>query len=223
MSIKCPSKCCELFIGSKVISEPIEYINDTKYKPKSGILLFDTSNGKTRILLTQSYNLFWGIPKGSKEEHECHEETSIRETKEETGININDLGIKDLSKYESHVYIIHKNLYMVFTIKLNQKGPDCICDPDLLNNETSGCGWIYLDCLYEMFESKLIKLNYITRLILQKNTNRYWMIPSKSHKKQRLYEKPNSKFTNSLDINKNTISVNTKKMLFSKIVSNIKC
>lgn len=151
----CKNRCCKLFKSSKIINEPWEFINDKTPKQKSGVFIIDTNN---KLLISQSYNSFWGIPKGTKEQFETNEETSIRETKEETGIVLS----KDIFKNSEVVYFsLKKNTYHLFLIRLFCSGEEPLL-PHLLHTESTGCGWIDINCLLEMHFNKKIKLNYIT-------------------------------------------------------------
>jgi len=159
--ISCLDKCCMLTRTTKIVREQLSYILDKTRKTKSGVCIVDSEN---RILISQSYNSYWGIPKGSKEGNETDEETSIRETKEETGIELN----KNLFKNSKNkIFMIKKDLYCLFFIKINTKGEDPIKYPHLLNTESTGCGWINIDCLIKLEKKRIIKLNYLTKLVLE--------------------------------------------------------
>lgn len=164
----CTNKCCTLFITNDEIKEPMNYLLDRKYRIKSGIFTIDKNN---RILLSQSYNSHWGIPKGTREEYETNEEASMRELKEETGITFTKNFLEN-SKIQA--CMIHRRLYVVFLKKLNVIGPMTEKHPEKLLNESTGCGWINVYCLYKMYKNKTIKINILTRLLLNKYTNLKW-------------------------------------------------
>lgn len=158
--IFCLNKCCVLTQTTKIVHEQLSYILDTKKRKKSGVCIIDSEN---KILISQSYNSYWGIPKGSKEINETDEETSIRETKEETGINLDkELFLNNKKKH----FLIKNTLYSLFFIRIKNKGDNPIEYPHLLKTESTGCGWINIDCLIKLEQKKLIKLNYITKLVL---------------------------------------------------------
>lgn len=168
-NIICKKKCCKLYITQKIINQPEEFINDKTYKIRAGILLFDNFN---RILLSQSYNCFWGVPKGAKEENETNEEASIRELKEETGISIDQ---KLLENAKIKAYIISKKLYLFFITKIDCSEHEYVVkNPSDFYNESTGCGWINLDCLHEFYTDKKIKINYVTKLLLNDYTSSDW-------------------------------------------------
>lgn len=171
MSLICSKGCCTLHVTNKIVKEPYEYIIDKTYRIRSGIFLIDDRN---RVLLSQSYNSYWGIPKGAKENNETNEETGIRELKEETGVSMN---VNLLKNSAIKMYILFKKLYIIFVKNLtfcefnnNFK----VLEPDKLYNETTGCGWINIECLYEMHTNNIIKLNLITRLLLNHYTSKKW-------------------------------------------------
>lgn len=158
--VPCYNKCCCLITTMKIVKEPLEYLTDDSVKSKSGIVVIDSDN---KILISQSYNHCWGIPKGSMEPHENCREASIRETLEETGL--------DLSEYmhasKLHVFVFFNNVHAIFFIKLNKKGPK-VSHPSFLNTESTGCGWININCLQYLYMKKRIKVNRITKLIINK-------------------------------------------------------
>lgn len=158
--IRCSNNCCKLFTTDTVIKESEEYVLDTKKHTKSGILLIDSKN---RILLSQSYNTFWGIPKGTQEPGETVIEAAIRETKEETGISLQK-SIFENSK--TRILIIKKNFYHIFIVKLNTEGISTVSDPSKLLSESTGCGWININCLKDLSQKKIIKINFLTKSIL---------------------------------------------------------
>lgn len=158
--ISCCNKCCKLFISDIIVKECEEYLLDNTQRSKSGIVLIDSKN---RILISQSYNSFWGVPKGTQELGENFIETAIRETKEETGIILS----KEIFKgNKSKIISTKKNIYNLFFIKLKEEGQQTISDPIKLATESTGCGWINIDCLKESSQKKTFKLNYLTKCIL---------------------------------------------------------
>lgn len=158
--ISCCNNCCKLFKSDIIVKECEEYLLDNTQRKKSGIVLIDSKN---RILISQSYNSFWGVPKGTQETGETFMETAIRETLEETGILLS----KELFKgIKSKIIITRKNIYNLFFIKLKEEGQQTISDPRKLSTESTGCGWINIDCLKESSSRKNIKLNYLTKCIL---------------------------------------------------------
>lgn len=69
-------------IRKKVGHDPIIYAGAT-------ILVFNNNN--ELLLNLRSDTLDWGIPGGGKELNETLEECAIRELKEETNLDVNDL------------------------------------------------------------------------------------------------------------------------------------
>lgn len=166
--IVCESKCCHLVKTMRLIFESQEYINDKSCKSKSGILILDSYN---RILLSQSYNYFWGIPKGTIEPLETSLKTCIRETKEETGI---DISLCNFEQKNPHLFFIKETLYIIHVLRLNDKGPECI-NPSDLNSESTGCGWVNINCLFKMVSRKKLKLNFVTKQVLEKISFHKWI------------------------------------------------
>ncbi len=76
-----------------------------KYEKSCGTVVFRKARGKYAVLLIKNkYTDFWSFPKGHVEEGENEYQTAIRETKEETGI---DVHIENGFRMES-VYLIGK-------------------------------------------------------------------------------------------------------------------
>ena len=76
-----------------------------KYEKSCGTVIFRKTRGKYAVLLIKNkYTDFWSFPKGHVEEGENEYQTAIRETKEETGI---DVKIENGFRMES-VYLIGK-------------------------------------------------------------------------------------------------------------------
>ena len=76
-----------------------------KFEKSCGTVIFRKTRGKYAVLLIKNkYTDFWSFPKGHVEEGENEYQTAIRETKEETGI---DVKIENGFRMES-VYLIGK-------------------------------------------------------------------------------------------------------------------
>ena len=76
-----------------------------KYEKSCGTVIFRKARGKYAVLLIKNkYTDFWSFPKGHVEEGENEYQTAIRETREETGI---DVKIENGFRMES-VYLIGK-------------------------------------------------------------------------------------------------------------------
>lgn len=76
-----------------------------KYEKSCGTVVFRKTRGKYAVLLIKNkYTEFWSFPKGHMEDGENEYQTAIRETKEETGI---DVKIENGFRMES-VYLIGK-------------------------------------------------------------------------------------------------------------------
>ena len=76
-----------------------------KYEKSCGTVIFRKTRGKYAVLLIKNrYTDFWSFPKGHVEAGENEYQTAIRETKEETGI---DVKIENGFRMES-VYLIGK-------------------------------------------------------------------------------------------------------------------
>lgn len=146
MHIRCPNECCTL------VRQPylIHHSNgDFKHKyrnGKSGVFFYDPSTRKT--LIVQSRGMKWGPPKGSIEEYDGSiEDCAIREVLEETGIC--------LTKEQLTVrYRIDRTIY--FYIEIDERE---IVEPEDVNSDISGIGWISVECAKEMYYRDQLCLN----------------------------------------------------------------
>lgn len=155
-TIKCSNGCCKLAYTEKLIEEPEEFINDNKPCSKTGVYLLDLNTGK--ILLSQSYNDYWGIPKGTKDTTtSSYEKSATRELNEETGIEI------DSSKFSRKTVIrINDCDHVIYYV--NVRGQLTTRNPDYNNNESTGVGWIKPQCV----DKTNIRINRITRLLIKR-------------------------------------------------------
>lgn len=118
---------------------------------------------KNGVLINQSHNLFWGIPKGLVENEETLKECALRELFEETGIILNN---NIFSKYifSFRYKNLNRKVTIFFTIiKNNEEFDDCT-----LSKDSTGYGFIQPICLLELLYSRKIKVNYFTRIIINK-------------------------------------------------------
>lgn len=142
----CQKGCCSLKTLSKIKNE-----NHTEPYPfekrKAGV--FVRCNNK--VLLTQSYNNFWGIPKGQMELSDSSIKTCAeRELLEETGLAI--------TLQDSDLYKIL--LYNCYVYKINVENMDIINSDNLINLDSTGIGWVDFECAFDL------NLNFLTRKVL---------------------------------------------------------
>ena len=156
-TIPCIDGCCSLTLFPKEKKEfdgafyPFE-------KRKAGVLVCcgDTSSKsdpetRGKVLIVQSYNNFWGIPKGRVESYDdgpkvCAE----RELKEETGMEI-ELKESDLFR------IILDNCYVY---KINVDSMDVVNHENLPILESTGIGWVKPYCALDF------NINFLTRKVV---------------------------------------------------------
>lgn len=156
-SINCTQGCCKLYYINKVCNNT-STSNQVAFfeKRKAGVFVVCQDN----ILLTQSYNNFWGIPKGrielcDQDIRSCAE----RELKEETGLEVK------LS--ESDLYsVIMDNCY-IYKVEISSK--DMVDISKLHVLDSTGIGWIKQSCalnLSNRFAKENIRLNVLTKQFL---------------------------------------------------------
>lgn len=127
------------------------------------ILKYNTNE----ILITQSYGRHWGLPKGHLEIGENSIDCALRETLEETGI---ELSIHNLLEKKS-IYNGDAIYYLVdgTTLNFNKEKID--------TKEISGIIWINIDELKEKIKNKELIINshlknllpYIKKILTIKN------------------------------------------------------
>lgn len=164
-TLNCNNNCCNLLYTKKYVRYSIkDKINSYKNRKdiKAGLILIDSNN---RILVSQSYNNYWGIPKGSCEKNEHPKDAARRETYEETGVLVDQEVISETTVTKSFVFIVFKKIYIFYMVKLNYNQPQTLA-PNFLSNESTGCGWIKIDCIWKLIKSEKIKVNNITKKVL---------------------------------------------------------
>lgn len=150
----CQKECCFLHLKTTLIIEPIEYIRDKTNYIRAGICVIDKNN---KILLSQSYNNYWGIPKGRVENKETLEEAAIREVYEETGLRFN---LKNVSK---RYFSLNGSTYVFFFLFLDYSIEHL---PLKLTKESTGAGWVNISCLDFLIRRKTFKVNRICSHVL---------------------------------------------------------
>jgi 8-oxo-dGTP pyrophosphatase MutT (NUDIX family) len=145
-TLVCQKGCCSLKILLKSKQEncgqpyPFE-------KRKAGVFVCCG----TKILLTQSYNNCWGIPKGQMELFDSSTKACAeRELKEETGLVVT-LSDNDLYR------IILDNCYVY---RISVENVDIVNLNNLSNLDSTGIGWVEYECAFDF------NVNFLTRKIL---------------------------------------------------------
>lgn len=142
MNIVCSQGCC--ILNRKEYIPKKEYENRGP-REKAGTVIM---NKLGQLLIVQSNGNKWGFPKGSVKVFETPFECAIRETLEETGIDL-----REYSREDFKLYILTNGLYCSFfyiyidgMIQVNI---------DRVDSDSTGIGWISIDCL----KSSGLKMN----------------------------------------------------------------
>ena len=153
--------CCELNTLKNVntiITDEKKYQYGKKRKGRcirSGTIILNFNTKK--VLIIQSYQKFWGLPKGHKEDNETLIECAIRETLEETGIFLKkeDL-IRCYSVYNGDgiYYLVDGSTVSYDISKINNK------------DEITGICWLCLDCLRHYQKDDTISLNSHLKILI---------------------------------------------------------
>jgi ADP-ribose pyrophosphatase YjhB (NUDIX family) len=112
-----------------------------------GTVVYKKQADQTHILLVKQFknDTGWGIPKGRMEAGETYTETAVRETQEETGVDV------QIITQLPHVTIIRKNYKKVvvpfLAIQLGDDEPVC----DHKNSEVADVKWFDLHALPEIY------------------------------------------------------------------------
>lgn len=137
-------------------TRPIDWDKVFRKIRKAGIFAFDNITHK--ILLVQTYEQYWGLPKGSIEENESVEQCAIRETKEETGIDITTY------KLNNHIFIYNTKYYVI-----RMKECPVSLSTTLINNDATNVGWFTFDQLKKAVEeTKTMILNSSCKIALER-------------------------------------------------------
>lgn len=139
---------------------------------RSGTIIIDFKTRK--LLIIQSYNKLWGLPKGHVEENETTQDCAIRETFEETGIQIDKSHLlKTYSIYNGDgIYYIVDGSNLEYNMKEIQGTP-----------EITGIGWVCLKCLKQFINSNQISINCHLRTLLPMISNELLEVPNKYNSK----------------------------------------
>lgn len=120
---------------------------------------FITDRSTQSVLLVQSYNNRWGVPKGHVEQGETLPETARRELKEETGILL-PLDVFNSSFSRK----VGKTLYYMIEMKRNDDYVPNIAD---LEEDITGLCWIHYSCLCTFIAEGKMVLNSDSRKLLE--------------------------------------------------------
>tara|TARA_B100002052_G_C15769869_1_gene546436 strand:- start:119 stop:607 length:489 start_codon:yes stop_codon:yes gene_type:complete len=143
----CEDKCCTVFIKPYTLHKHKRRV----INKKAGVFIYDPVQKK--VLVIQSKGNLWGLPKGTFEKNENSVECAIRETYEETGIQLSHhhLGkcfcIRDQATY----YFVESSMQNVEI-------------QNTIDNDVNGIGWINVDCLQKLIQNGKVKINYHAKL-----------------------------------------------------------
>lgn len=147
----CGNGCCKVIKGVYDRRE----LRLKKSKCKAGVILYDSDSDK--ILMVQSRNNLWGIPKGSLNQGETFGECAIRELTEETGIVIKECDLTNYITITSNICYYYMNMKETpVSVQLNA------------DNDVNSTGWIKLECLKTMVFNKTIRITNHCKLALRK-------------------------------------------------------
>lgn len=129
--------------------------HQNKRARRSGCIILDYKTG--RILIIQSYHQYWGLPKGRVEENETHVECAIRETFEETGIQLSE---QDLQR-KYNIFNGDGTYFLVDGTRLTFDESK-ICN----KQEITGICWMCPSCIRRNIRFQEMTINSHLRLLL---------------------------------------------------------
>ena len=113
------------------------------------------------MLLVQSYNNLWGIPKGTFET--CDQDDpmncAVREVFEETGLQLEKSQLYRLYVIKSENFFYYTELPTLDDIPIKNKLP---------LHDVTGVGIFKIKCLKDLIKNKIIKLNCYTILCFKR-------------------------------------------------------
>ena len=173
--LKCKKRCCVLRFTTSIHNfekEKNALTSEGKKRQSAGIAIVTENTENRRILLTQSYNNLWGVPKGKKEGNETILECASREVVEESGVKIPSSSLKTCEEFifvpsYDKKLTIHIFKYVMPTMEYVLSEMEKM-NIDNLHQDSTGVGWICIDCLKDVVKAKKIKLNALTKFILKK-------------------------------------------------------
>lgn len=105
-----------------------------------GCVIFNGDN----VLLIKQTNNYWGVPKGHMESGESEEETAVRETKEETNIDVEIISKK---RYITN-YVTDKNIFKEVVFFLTKPKSFELVKQE---SEIIDLKWVPLSTIYDYF------------------------------------------------------------------------
>ena len=143
----CEDKCCTVMIKPYTLQDHKRKI----INKKAGVFIYDSTEQK--VLVIQSKGNLWGLPKGTFEQNENSVECAIRETYEETGIQLSQHNLG------ACFYIRDQATYYFAELKMQN-----VEISNTIDNDVNGIGWINVDCLQKLIQRGKVKINYHAKL-----------------------------------------------------------
>ncbi len=152
----CANKCCKLEYIDYDDSITDHFIYPPYGNRKAGVCIYNSARGS--ILIVQSRGRLFGCPKGTIEPGEDVQECALRELKEETGIQLHPSDIKKC------IYIKNRSVYFFYDTVMEVG--HLPTNAGSVENDVTGIAWIKINCLHDLINQDIIKLNSHTRYIL---------------------------------------------------------
>lgn len=159
----CNDKCCELQLSLvKKVRGKTDVLNNNDSIKSSGVIVIY----KGSILLTQSYNNYWGIPKGKVKVDETLLNCALREVKEESTLDLKSYHMILNKPVYKFIPTYKNNIIYLFLCIIPSENDIVNGHVDDLHNDSTGFCWIKRSCLTKLIKSKKIKINLLTKYIL---------------------------------------------------------
>jgi len=176
----CNDGCCNIYFRSFEKTHKIENENNSDedemenihspshlhYSPhysksskrrKAGVVIHDSKTN--RVLLVQSKNNFWGVPKGGTNYNEKVDDCAIREVFEETGILLEK---EMLNQY----FVVGKQIY--YYVDMNYCDVEIQYNKNTEANDVYGICWYKIECLSSLVENREICLTTTCKHLLKR-------------------------------------------------------
>jgi 8-oxo-dGTP pyrophosphatase MutT (NUDIX family) len=171
---KCDKGCCVLNFTSSIHKfHRKSNKKKNEQRDSAGIaIITESCNLGKKLLLTQSYNNLWGVPKGKREAGESIQQCACREVSEESGVKILITALETCEEYTYvPAYDKHLTIHIFKYVMPTVDYVTCVLEKLTTNDmheDSTGFGWIDLNCLKTAVQKRHIKLNAVTKYILSK-------------------------------------------------------
>lgn len=161
--IQCSQGCCYMLVKNnpEITRKTEQEWSQIQQRTRSGVFIYDQHTQS--VLIVQSNGWKWGVPKGSREKFDKSlRECAIREVYEETGLRLASHTLKKARKIDDGIYF--KTNHAKFEIN---EGNISVSTVDGHKNDSTGIGWVKLECLADLSLRRELELTYHFKILLR--------------------------------------------------------